>query len=77
MIFCIQFTPFLGSLIIFDHQFPHESPRIELGDQSLINPQKSLRSGSGHITESVVVSSLGELLPQTSPEVRTRRLLLG
>lgn len=32
---------------------------------------------AGHITESVVVASLGELLPQTSMEVRKKRLYLG
>ena len=32
---------------------------------------------SGHLTESVVVQSLGELLPETSQEVRRKRLCPG
>lgn len=47
-----------------------EEPEVPIWAQRLTHEVQELR----HITESVVVSSLGELLPQTSPEVRTRRL---
>lgn len=47
-----------------------EEPEVPIWAQRLTHEVQELR----HLTESVVVSSLGELLPQTSPEVRKRRM---